>query len=101
MNDNKPDEVGLTGPGGFSATASGTLAPIALIMLAIGASMIYLVNAEVARANLAHAEINTHIARMADAEEVRNWLLSIPEKQRPRLLKPFSADRYIEKERLP
>ncbi len=91
------NSVGITGPGGFTATATGVLAPIALVMVAIGVTMIYLVNAEVARGNLSHQEIQNHISRLADAVEVQNWLQSIPENKRPRLLKPFGADRYLEK----
>jgi hypothetical protein len=95
----EPEQVSLSGPGGFGATARGLLTPIILILgLGFGVS-IYFFSETAAQARAQHDRIEMMIGRMADGIEVQNWLLSLPQDKRPRLLRPYSANRFIESER--
>ena len=98
MLDDK-ESVGVTGPGGFGATATGVLTPV-LFVIALGFGLnAYFAHTEAVAANSAHDRLENQVQRMADGIDVQNWLLSMPQDKRPRLLKPFAADRFIEDRR--
>jgi hypothetical protein len=88
----------VTAPGGFSASASGFLTPV-LLIIAIGfALLIYVTNIQAAARQDEHSRIEAQIGRMADGIDVQNWLLSLPQDRRPKLLRPFAAQRFVETE---
>lgn len=95
----KDEQVSLSGPGGLSATARGLLTPLILIIGLGFAVSIYFSNSAAIASKAQHDRLETSIGRMADGIEVNNWLLSMPIERRPRLLKPYSANRYIEDDR--
>jgi hypothetical protein len=93
------ENLHISAPGGFAASARGLLTPIILIIgLGFGIS-IYFLNNTAAAARMQHDMIENQVSRMADGIEVNNWLLSMPIDKRPRLLKPYSANRFIEVEK--
>lgn len=100
MADTNGNEVSVTGPG-VSATAKGRVATVLLIVgLAVGV-VLYAIGARGQVDTKEHDAITNQLSRAADALETRNWLESIPPKDRPRLLKPFSANRYVEDDHRP
>lgn len=90
------ETIGVTGPGGLSASASGFLSPL-IFAIAMGFGvLIYISHLQALADEAQHLRIETQMGRMADGIDVQNWLLSIPQDRRPRLLKPYGADRFIE-----
>lgn len=98
-NGNGNETVSVVGPMGLSATARGLLTPIILIVgLGFGVT-IYFTSRTASEAMSQHARIETAMARQADAMEVQNWILSLPQDKRPRLIRPLSASRFLEDDR--
>ncbi len=93
------EEFQVSGPGGIGATARGLITPIILIVGFGFGTLLYFLNDGAAANKAQHTRIEISIDRMADGIEVQNWLLSIPQDKRPRLLRPYSANRFIESER--
>lgn len=98
MTDDNKESVGVTGPAGLSAQATGMLTPILFIMALGFGFTIYVSHLNAMTTQKEHEEIRVQMGRMADGIDVQNWLLSIPPDKRPRLLKPYAANRFIEPE---